>query len=291
MVKGSLSFAVPRFRSTYGKPLLDSSNAEFCYSVFLRHASYLPGPVAGSVAELGPGGSIGVGLAALIAGADSYTALDSHWHMDVDRTLQVFERLVALFRARTPIPAEGPHATTFPPPHRWGFPDTVTPRLDPAWLSNIERAIRTGGHPVHIAVPWETTQTIAPASVDWLFSHSCLEHIDRIGEALDATHRWLRPGALATHEIDHRSHNLGATWDSHWGMSPAVWHLLRGRRHYLINRRPHSFYIERQRTLGFVVEHDIHSLAEPHVTPRPGLSVTEEDRHIAMSFVVARRPG
>ncbi len=238
LVKSAMSFPFERFRSTYGNPTLSTSDAEHCYSIFLRHFSYIAAGTGGRVpaltAELGPGSSIGVGLAALIAGAERYVALDSHWHMDTDRTLRIFARLIELFRARAAVPRDGNHADVFPPPLEWQFPAGLQPRLDDAWLAEIEHNIRHGGERIIIAVPWTTAPGIAPGSVDWLFSHSCLEHIDDAAEALTACKGWLRPGARMTHEIDHRSHNLTAHWDGHWGLNQAVWYVLRGRRHYLI---------------------------------------------------------
>ena len=290
-VKGALSFPFERFRSTYGNPALSTSDAEHCYSIFLRHLSYVAADaMPACVAELGPGSSIGVGLAALIAGAERYVALDSHWHMDTDRTLRIFARLVELFQARRPVPQEGNHAGTFPPALDDAFPAGLQPRLDDAWLAELEHDIRHGGERIRIAVPWTTSRDIAPDSVDWLLSHSCLEHIDGVPEALRACWGWLRPGARMTHEIDHRSHNLTAHWDGHWGLNEAAWYVLRGRRHYLINRLPHSYYVAQLRSLGFDIELDLLDEREPTVTPRPHLGVDEADRRVAMSFVVARKP-
>jgi hypothetical protein len=54
--------------------------APYCYEVFLKHltltcAAGMPG-VPASVGEIGPGDSLGIGLAALLAGSDRYYGLD-----------------------------------------------------------------------------------------------------------------------------------------------------------------------------------------------------------------------
>ncbi len=81
IVKGALTW-VPllnewRFRrgSTGG-----SDSARYCYSVWLRHLALLVQhgfTVKGAqIGELGPGDSIGIGLAALISGGARYVGLD-----------------------------------------------------------------------------------------------------------------------------------------------------------------------------------------------------------------------
>jgi hypothetical protein len=74
----------------------------------------------GVVAELGPGGSLGVGIAALLTGAARYLAFDVVAHANVERNIIVLDELVELvelFRARSAIP-DGNE-----------FPD-VSPRLE-----------------------------------------------------------------------------------------------------------------------------------------------------------------
>src|SRR4051812_17852269 len=84
-------------------------DARYCYSVWLRHLvmASIGGaqPYPRVVAELGPGRSLGIGLAALIGGAEHYCALDVvRLAADREANLTVFDQLVMLFRARTPIP-------------------------------------------------------------------------------------------------------------------------------------------------------------------------------------------
>src|SRR6185312_8607882 len=57
-----------------------TDNPRYCYSVWLRHLTTLQScgfQVKGArVGELGPGDSIGIGLAALLSGAEYYIGLD-----------------------------------------------------------------------------------------------------------------------------------------------------------------------------------------------------------------------
>jgi hypothetical protein len=87
--------------------------ARYFYSVWLRHLSlaYQHGLDADPkvIAELRPGGSLGVGFAALLSGASCYYALDtvSHEAEDTPRNQVVWKELCGLFAVREPIPHEG----------------------------------------------------------------------------------------------------------------------------------------------------------------------------------------
>src|SRR5262245_35644000 len=79
-----------------------TTTAEYCYSVWLRHllrarAVGVARDVPHTVAELGPGDSIGIGLAALLCGAEKYYALDVVRYSDLRTNLAIFDRLVQLF--------------------------------------------------------------------------------------------------------------------------------------------------------------------------------------------------
>ena len=60
--------------------------------------------IPNSVAELGPGDSLGIGLAALLCGANNYYGLDAVPYCNDERNLKVFEELVGLFTQREHIP-------------------------------------------------------------------------------------------------------------------------------------------------------------------------------------------
>lgn len=85
-------------------------SSRYCYSVWLRHL--VMAKQSGLdlkpevVAELGPGKSLGVGLAALICGAEKYLAFDLVEQAEVIKNLEVFNELVYLFKNKTPIPGQ-----------------------------------------------------------------------------------------------------------------------------------------------------------------------------------------
>ena len=101
---------IPGVYSLVTKRQREGSSARYCYAVWLRHLvvahrhglNFQPRIVV----ELGPGASLGVGLAALIAGAETYYACDAVRHANTDRNLELFDEIVALFRRREAIPAE-----------------------------------------------------------------------------------------------------------------------------------------------------------------------------------------
>src|SRR5262245_18821108 len=119
-----------------------TKSAAYCYSVWLRHlvmaSSQGLDANPAAVAELGPGDSFGTGLAALLCGAERYTALDAAQYANPVANARVFEKLVELFRARAPIAGGGEYAEVKPQLDDYAFPHWL---LDAA---RIERALEPG---------------------------------------------------------------------------------------------------------------------------------------------------
>ena len=74
----------------------------------LAHEAGLCASAPRHVADFGPGDSIGVGLAALLSGAESFIGLDVKPFARAERNLAVFDELVALFRSKAAIPGPEP---------------------------------------------------------------------------------------------------------------------------------------------------------------------------------------
>ena len=247
----------------------NSSSAKYCYSVWLRHLilAYQNQALNSHpkvVAELGPGGSIGIGLAALLTGADQYKACDVVEYADPDRNLAIFDELVALFRARADIPTSDEIGKVKPYLRTTDFPSLLTDEMLKRNL--LERRVRlirkaieypnNDNSMIQYVVPWHDPSIIEPESVDMIFSQAVLEHVDDLENAYSSMRLWLRDGGLASHQIDFKSHGTAHEWNGHWACSDPIWKLIRGKRPYLINRRPVSAHIELLNKYGFRIVGD-----------------------------------
>ncbi len=281
--------------------------ARYCYSVWMRHLcmAHRNGMSTDfqAVAELGPGDSLGLGLAALLSGARAYYALDIVPYTCNERNLKVLRELVALFRSREPIPSEKEFPGVRPALDSYSFPhDILTDErleraLDPERITAIGEALQKPGKqqggPVTIAyyVPWNDGRVVQESSVDLIFSQAVLEHIDDLDGTYQAMYRWLKPDGILSHEIDFRAHHLDARWNAHWTYSDMVWKLIRGKRPYLLNRQPLSVHLGWLRRNGFNVtftmKHQRESAVSRSMLARPFRDMSEEDLTTSGVFLQA----
>jgi hypothetical protein len=259
-------------------------------------------PHPGRIAELGPGDSIGVGLAALLSGADSYTALDVIRHAKAERNLKVLEELVELFAARADIPGDEELPTTRPYLADYRFPaDILTPErlartLAGPRLAGLRTALREPcppGAPIQYKVPWNRRDVIEPGSLDMIFSQAVLEHVDDLRMTYRTMHAWLAEGGFLSHQIDFRCHQTAKEWNGHWAYSDPVWWAIRGGRPYLINRCSHSVHLRLLAEEGFTVVCD-RTFSLPSGLRRDRLAprfrdMPDEDLSIAGAFIQAIR--
>jgi hypothetical protein len=301
LIKGMGSFVVPALRTSH--KALYTQSADYNYSIFMRHAVLLrqvaPDAATGTVAELGPGSSFGVGFAALIAGAQKYYGLDLLDHSDSTENLRIFDDLVGMFARRAAIPAQGTHSRTFPDLSEYGFP---------AYLAGVETsgnaermsAIRADivGQTkrfFEVAAPWSDAHIVREGSVDWLISHSVLEHVDDLVPTYRDMALWLRPGAYATLLVDFYSHDLTSEWNGHWAVGEDVWRLIRGKRPYLINRAPLATHLDLASQNGLVLRALIRNKRFDGMLPsefRPPFdAISDEDARTRMAFLVVQKGG
>ncbi|SRR5579875_1407728 len=286
---------------------VETSSARYCYGVWMRHLATIAESGAscdfGVVAELGPGASLGLGLAALLSGAERYYAFDVVRHAAHARNFAVFEELVQLFEARAPIPdaAELPYVrprlTRYEFPHAVLTPARLARSLAPERLERIRRSLERVDAPdsmVQYRAPWTDHDVIEDDAVDFVFSQAVFEHIDDLPGAYRTIRRWLRPEGLASHTIDFRSHGWSSAWDGHWGYSDLAWKLIRGRDVWSINREPCSTHRRLIAENGFriIAEQLSHS---PATLPRRRLAprfrgMPEEDRTVSGAYFLCAKP-
>jgi hypothetical protein len=279
-----------------------TDSARYCYSVWLRHLvkSYENGRCTrppSRIAELGPGDSIGIGLAALLSGADLYYGLDALPLANLRRNLGVFDGLVDLFRGRVAIPGEDEFPGVKPKLRSYDFPNGPLTDLDERRIERIRRSIEDPSNPdsmIRYIAPWWRPEIIERGGVNMIFSQAVLEHVNDLDTAYSAMRAWLAPGGWLSHQIDFRCHGTAQEWNGHWTYGDRVWRLLRGRRTFLINREPHSTHLRLLRDAGFDVVCDEtvdgSAIDRRRLAPRFA-RISEADLTTSGAFILAQLAG
>lgn len=281
-----------------------TDSARYCYSVWLRHLAtanacgVTVNPKV--VAELGPGDSLGIGLAALISGAERYYAFDIVEHVDHERNVAIFDDLVALFKNRKDIPGEREFSGVYPQLDSYGFPSDVLTdeRLDSALDADRIGRLRDSVVDMHgedsviqYRVPWFDSSVLEKNAVDMIFSQAVLEHVDDLTKTYKAMYSWLSPSGFMCHQVDFRSHGFAGEWNGHWTYSDLVWKMYRGKRAFLLNREPHSTHVKLLQETGFKVFLDKQVTSTSNID-RSRLShrfrdMSDEDLTTSSAFIVA----
>jgi hypothetical protein len=289
LVAGGLKSYLPVRKNYTGTGGSDS--ARYCYAAWLRHlvaiSDAAPQLRPRVVAELGPGDSLGLGIAALLSGVERYVALDVLAHTNVGVNLAMLADLVPLFRRQEEIPGDSEFPGLYPRVSAHGFPSGVLSRLGLApdigneRIEAIEEAIRrsavedSGQSPIRYACPWPTV-TMEPGSVDLIVTQAVLQDMDHwtncdvLSAAFEAMARWLKPGGVMSHQVNLAFPDTG-NWNDHWRYGELTWRLIRGRRPYYVNRVPASEYLRLCDQFGFDVV-ALRPVAAPSQLPRGRLA-------------------
>lgn len=280
-----------------------TDSARYCYSVWLRHLRMLHDhgqcrSVPRVVAELGPGESIGMGLAALLSGAESYCGLDVISLARTERNLEVLAGLVELFQQRASIPGPEEYPEVNPGLGDYASADLLSSmNLEPERLERIRYSVLHPNAPdsmIRYVAPWWDSQVIKSGTVDLIFSQAVLEHVADLPKAFAAMKAWLRAGGVMSHQIDLRCHATAAAWDGHRAYSDRMWAVMRGARPYFINREPASKHLALMSSAGFDVMHQTRVSAKPSLNRaslgRSFRDLADDDLATSGIYVLARVP-
>jgi hypothetical protein len=256
-----------------------AGSARYCYSVWLRHL-VMAGkngldPYPKIIAELGPGNSLGVGLAALISGCEQYFAFDVVEYANPERNLKIFDELIMLFKNKTPIPGVDEFPKVKPYLDKYDFPSDILNEkrlnyaLEKSRIEKIRNSITNRqciDKIIKYIVPWNDISMLENESVDMIYSQAVLEHVDNLKETYKTMYSWLKPNGYISHQIDFKCHGTADDWNGHWTYSDFMWKITRGKRPYLLNREPHSTHIAYMVDEGFEVVCDNTIQEESRIT-------------------------
>jgi len=243
-----------------------TNSARYCYTVWLRHLSilYKNGftKIPDTIAELGPGDSIGTGLAGLLSGSKKFYALDVVEHTDIKKNISVFDQLVTLFTNHSTLPDDNEFPRVFPRLTSYNFPSDIFPDnhlenfLDKSRIQSLRNElvdIKKQKNLIRYMCPWNNSKIIESNSVDVVFSQAVLEHVEDIQHTYNSMYRWVKKGGCISNQIDFESHALSDEWNGHWSFSDLTWKLMKGNRPYLINREPLSKHLKAVQDAGFEI--------------------------------------
>jgi hypothetical protein len=308
VVKGALTF-IPGAES-----ILPKRNAggfpgtAYSYGVWLKHVALLSqngidGAVE-SVAELGPGDSLGLGIAALLSGTDRFYGLDVVAHTNPAQNLNVLDELTDFLRRRAPRPTKG-----------WPdfddlldsklFPSQVltdqrlSASLSPQRVERIRQMLTTqteqaGSITLAYRVPWSDPKVVEKDSIDLILSQAVLEHVTDINKTYQAMYSWLKPGGVMSHQIDFQSHELTTAWNGHRAIPDWLWNIMMGKRTYFINREPWSVHKRAISDCGFetlcaMQRYRTDGISRSRLSDR-WRNISDDDLNCSEVFVQARKP-
>ena len=295
---------VPGVRLLRSKGTGGTDSARYCYSVWLRHLVLAKRNGLNQhpkiVAELGPGDSLGIGLAAIISGCDRYYAFDVVKHANTDRDLEIFDELVKLFKNKTDIPGSDEFPKVKPFLDDYSFPNDIMDEerlqksLNTSRLKEIRAAIasnESNDSYIQYKVPWYEAGILRKDSVDMIYSQAVLEHVDDLENTYKAMYLWLKPDGYISHQIDFKCHGYAKEWNGHWRYSKFTWSLIRGKRPYLLNREPHSTHITLLKQEGFRIVCDT-TIQSKSIFDKEDLasefrSISDEDVTTSGAFIQA----
>jgi hypothetical protein len=283
-----------------------TDSASYCYGVWMKHLTLLHAngfpAVPQTIAELGPGESLGVGLCGLLSGASHYVGLDVIAHSNPESNQAILNKLIPLFRARAPNPDKGwPEFSSYLDERR--FPghilteEALNHALRPERLDAIRRAVTAPSAQDPITAtykaPWFDPRVIEEGAIDLVVSQSVLEHVVDLPSTYKALYQWVKPGGWMSHQIDFKSHGLSNRWNGYRTCSDRLWEITLGKRPFMINRQPASVHLRLIEEAGFhVVTHQKFmrkdGIRREELAPR-WADISDEDLNCSGMYVIATK--
>lgn len=245
------------FRLLFRHTATTEISSRYYYAVWMRHLHYISKfyylKTPFKILEIGPGDSLGVGLAALFSGANCYYGIDIINYLNCQLNLKIFDELVALFKSRTCIPDEKEFPVLRPIVNNYGFPQDILTDDLLEFTMNKERleSIRlelinpfnVNNKYIRVFIPWSKNTLIESNSIDIIMSQAALQSVQGLDNIYEAMKLWIKPGGLMSHTIDFGSIGYSKRWNGNWTFSDWEWKVIVGLRKYAVNREPYSKYL------------------------------------------------
>lgn len=279
-----------------------SFSSNYCYAVWFRHISKIYEKTGkfnfNTVAEIGPGDSLGLGILALILGSKKYYAFDTVKFANIDRNLKIFYELVQMLHNKMAIPDENIFPRVNPTLHKYNFPINIYTEgylkkcLNKKRLQKIKNSIIRPKSRKSLIVYkncWKDfNNSSIKGNIDLVISQATLEHVDNLSITYKSMGLWIKKNGIMSHSIDFKSHGYTKNWDGHWELSSFYWKLLRGGRPYFINRAPYSHHIAMLKKNNFSLKYNENIFLKSNIKKiKAPYNFTKTDLNISCSYIIA----
>lgn len=286
---------VPQVAGTMGRRNYPCVDAEYYYRTWLSHVCLAHHfgcwDTPETVLEIGPGNSLGVGLAALLSGINKYLAYDVNPLLNELGEASLLSEIADLYRVKAPFATADALLPTAELPSQLFAAERRAYFLSPDWIDQIKYSLANRGELIDY---YNDPDEIAMHTVDYIFSQSALEHVEELDTMYESMWKWLKPGGLMTHSIDFSAHGTSRDWNGHWTCPDWLWRLMQGKRLYFLNRVPLSQHQALLAHHGFELK-GVHSIKRASTLKRAELAprfqhLSESDLTTTSAFLVARKP-
>jgi len=252
------------------RPTGNTASASYAKSIWQFHLSnirkHINGYLPSDVVELGPGASLGSCISALSEGVDNALGLDvCPYAQSSSMNLRILNEL---------LPEESNPALHADLKQDIMRLDTYLPKAKLKFLA-----------------PWTDDNILPESSIDFIFSHSVLEHVTLPEDCYKACFTLLRPGGVMSHKIDHSSHAITKSWNGHYVIPDWLWTLLQGGKPYLLNRLTLEEHRKEILDAGFEIIYEDFVKSDPTYRNCIHPKVIENSKYkVLTSTFVCRKP-
>ncbi len=267
-----LASNIPGFYTWWDKkrPMGNTLSSQYCLGIWRFHLnnynSVYKDTLPKCVGELGPGATLGSCIAALLNGIEKSYALDACPYASTPgNNLKILKDLYSK-----------KHSTQ------------LYEKIENA-ISDLENNTSSPSAILEYAAPWDDKNTINSNSLDLVFSHSVMEHVNSPVETYKACYDWLKPGGIMSHRIDHSSHGITKSFNGHYDISDKIWSIIVGSKPYLLNRKPPFYHEKAIRDAGFNIVSKNFAYSSRPITNQHKSTISNTDRSITTSTFICKK--
>lgn len=245
IIKGLLTY-IPGYlyllNKKRSKRINSCSVPSFCFSLWNSLLLVLENKDRSIVSEIGPAGSLGLGICAILTGTKEYHVIDIESNYLLDRNLCLFDKIVDMFRNNVKCKSWDsinlPYNQNYLEIYKTKISDDVFVEMV---RNDLIKCITNQKTQFFFIDKWESAKK---NYYDIVFSRAVMEHVNEPFIIYKNIAFLLKDTGYMVHDIELHSHDLTKAVDGHLFIKDLIWKMIVGRREYLLNRLTSSEHFE-----------------------------------------------